>query len=235
MQLVLPVSFRKQDSLRNFVEGDNAQLIRHIKSVLADKTKFPQASQRICVVTGVAGTGKSHLLLAICEQAALSGLTQQYIDLAQIINMPPELILGLINKDVVCIDNLQCADDTSLWQTAVFDTINQFTEAQGTLLLIATSTPLEQLTYSLADLRTRLSWGTNFTLQPLNDEDKYKALENHLKAIGIGYTDDAIGFLLSRTSREMHDLVIVINALDKASLQSKRKITIPFIKSTLGL
>jgi DnaA family protein len=235
MQLVLPVSFRKQDSLDNFVEGENRQLLSHIQDVLDDDEQYPLASQRICVVTGAVGSGKSHLLLAICEQASRSQLTQQYVDLAQIINMPPEMILGLINKDVVCIDNLQSVSAISNWQTAVFDTINQFTEAQGKLLLIATNKPIDEIQYTLADLRTRLSWGNNFSLCSLNDEDKYQALENHLKAIGIAYTTDAISFLLNRTSRNMHDLVLIIDALDKASLQKKRKITIPFIKSTLGL
>jgi DnaA family protein len=235
MQLVLPVSFRKQDSLHNFVEGKNSQLICHLQNVLNNKVDYPQASQRICVLTGGPGAGKSHLLLATCEQAALSGLTQQYIDLAHTINMPPEMLLGLISKDVVCIDNLQAVSGVANWQTAVFDIINQFTEAQGALLLIATSEPIDQIEYALVDLRTRLSWGTNFTLQQLNDDDKYRALENHLKAIGIAYTQDAIGFLLSRTSRDMHDLMLLVNTLDKASFESKRKITIPFIKTTLNL
>jgi DnaA family protein len=235
MQLVLPVSFRKQDSLENFVVGENSQLLKHVKDVLGNKVDYPQASQRICVVTGAVGSGKSHLMLAICEQASLNGLSQQYVDLAQIINMPPEMLLGLINKDVVCIDNLQSVSAISNWQTAVFDIINQFTEAQGRLLLIATSKPLNEIDYTLEDLQTRLTWGTNYILYALNDDHKRDALENHLKAIGIGYTPDAIGFLLSRTSRDMHELMLVINALDEASLQSKRRITIPFIKSALGL
>lgn len=235
MQLVLPVSFRKQDSLRNFVEGENSQVISHLQSVLSQPANYPQASQRISVLTGANGVGKSHLLLAICEQASLCGFTQQYVDLSQTMNMPPEMLLGLVSKDVVCVDNLQAVSGIANWQTAVFDTINQFTEAQGTLLLIATSEPIEHLEYTLADLRTRLSWGTNFTLAQLSDEGKYKALEKHLKAIGIAYTPDAISFLLSRSSRNMHDLMRLVNALDKASFESKRKITIPFIKATLSL
>ncbi|MFT6737736.1 MAG: DnaA family protein, partial [Kangiellaceae bacterium] len=98
-----------------------------------------------------------------------------------------------------------------------------------------TSKPLNEIDYTLEDLQTRLTWGTNYILYALNDDHKRDALENHLKAIGIGYTPDAIGFLLSRTSRDMHELMLVINALDEASLQSKRRITIPFIKSALGL
>ena len=235
MQLVLPVSFRKQDSLSNFVHGQNAQVISHLQGLLSDEVQYPHASQRICLLAGEVGSGKSHLLLAICEQASMHGLTQQYIDLAQVMTMPPEILLGLINSDVVCIDNLQVTSGIASWQTAVFDLVNQFTEDQGKLLLIATSKALEHIDYRLADLRTRLSWGTNFTLHPLNDEDKFTAVENHLTAMGIGYNDDAVIFLLNRTTRNMHDIGRVIDALDKASLQSKRKITIPFIKTTLGL
>lgn len=235
MQLVLPVSFRKQDSLETFVEGENAQLISHIRDVLNDKVSYPSTSQRISVVNGNQGSGKSHLLLATCEHAATLGLSQQYLDLAQIINMPPEMLLGLVNKDVVCIDNLQVVSQQAKWQTAVFDLINQFIELDAVLLLIATKKSIDEIEYTLPDLRTRLSWGTNFTLQMLSDDDKQRALENHLKVLGISYTHDAVSFLLNRISRDMHDLNAAISALDKASLANKRKITIPFIKATLAI
>jgi DnaA family protein len=235
MQLVLPVSFRKQDSLDTFVQGENAQLLSHIQGVLNNKAAYPQASQRISVITGSRGTGKSHLLLATCEQASLLGLSQQYLDLAQLITMPPEMLLGLVNKDVVCIDNLQAVSNISQWQTAIFDVINQFTELDATLLIIASNKPVDEIEYTLFDLRTRLSWGTNFTLHLLNDDDKQVALEKHLQALGIAYTQDAVSFLLNRISRNMHELTEAINALDKASLANKRKITIPFIKSILDI
>jgi DnaA family protein len=235
MQLVLPVSFRKQDSFDTFVEGDNRQLISHIQQILKNPNAYPSASQRITVITGTRGAGKSHLLMATCEQANVLGLSQQYLDLAQLIKMPPEILLGLINKDVVCIDNFQVVSKHANWQTAIFDTINQFTEQESILILIASNVGIDDIDYTLKDLRTRLSWGTNFTLHLLSDEDKQFALEKHLEVLGISFTPDAVSFLLNRISRNMHELSAAIDALDIASLENKRKITIPFIKATLAI
>lgn len=235
MQLVLPVSFRKQDSLSTFVKGANEHLVSYIQSTIKHVDASPQASQRISVMTGASGSGKSHLLLATCEQASLQGLSHQYIDISQIVNMPTELLIGFINKDVVCIDNLQVIDAMNEWQVALFDTINQFTELNGRLLLIATSHSISAMEFTLPDLKTRLMWGTNFTLQPLNDEDKHKALVKHMHVMGVSYTDDVVAFLIKRTSRSMHELINTIDALNKASLEKKRKITIPFVKSVLKL
>lgn len=215
--------------------GANEQLVTHIQNTIQYVDESGQASQRICVITGPTGAGKSHLLLATCEQASLQGLSHQYLDMSQIINMPTELLIGFINKDVVCIDNLDLIDGEEDWQRAVFDTINQFTESNGCLMLIATKHPIPAMEYKLADLKTRLMWGTNFTLNVLGDEDKHRALEKHMHALGISANDDVIAFLINRTSRSMHELINTLDALDKASLEKKRKVTIPFVKSVLNL
>jgi DnaA family protein len=235
MQLVLPVSFRKQDSLDTFVEEENEHLIAHIQNTLRTLDDSVHASQRICVINGQEGCGKSHLLLATCEQASLHNLSHQYIDMAQIINMPTELFVGFINKDVVCIDNLALINANEDWQRAVFDTINQFTELNGRLLLIATRQVISSMDYKLPDLKTRLMWGTNFTMHSLSDEGKEKALAKHMGALGISFNADVAAFLIKRVSRSMHELVKIINTLDKASLRSKRKLTIPFVKATLKI
>jgi DnaA family protein len=56
-----------------------------------------------------------------------------------------------------------------------------------------------------------------------------------MRALGISFNEDVAAFLIKRVSRNMHELVKLINTLDKASLQSKRKLTIPFVKTTLNI
>ncbi len=235
MQLVLPVTFRKQDGFETFIEGENAQLVCHIKSLLTGDNQFPNASQRLSVLQGPSGSGKTHLLLGSCEFADTCGLSHQYFDLHSLKDMPPEMLLGLLNKDVICIDNLDEVDNLSGWQRAIFDAINQFVENESRLLLIATKMPINKMNYTLPDLKTRLTWGTNFSVNTLSDTGKMKALRLHMNALGIAFTDDAITFLLKRCSRDMHQLISTLDTLDKASLQNQRKVTIPFIKTVLHL
>ena len=84
MQLVLPVTYRKQDSFDVFVEGRNTQLVQHIQNVVNNESFREQPSQRISVITGQSGAGKTHLLLATCEYAANQNQSVQFIDLQSV-------------------------------------------------------------------------------------------------------------------------------------------------------
>jgi len=42
-------------------------------------------------------------------------------------------------------------------------------------------------------------------------------------------------FLLNRLSRDMNTLLETLDKLDNASLEAKRKLTIPFVKEVLAL
>ena len=48
-------------------------------------------------------------------------------------------------------------------------------------------------------------------------------------------SDDTANFIFTRLDRDMATLKEALVQLDKASLQAKRNLTIPFVKSILGL
>lgn len=235
MQLVLPVSFTKQNEFDTFVEGSNEALVAHLKKVLLQPESFVSASQRICMIDGMEGVGKTHLLLAISEMAQSLGLSHQYANLATLINLPVQMLQGLIANTVLCLDDIHEVASSDIWQRGLFDFINQFVENKHVLLLMASNKPVSQLSLTLPDLQTRLQWGVNFSVKALNDEQKQIALIQHAHALGMSFQDDAIKFLMNHASRDMHSLMNQLEALDKASLQNKRKVTIPFIKSVFQL
>ena len=96
MQLVLPVSFSKENEFTTFIEGDNGASVAHIKSVLTQPDNFMPASQRICMIDGSSGVGKTHLLLAITEMAQRKGISHQYVNMASLVNLPTEVLQGII-------------------------------------------------------------------------------------------------------------------------------------------
>ncbi|MGU2568375.1 HdaA/DnaA family protein, partial [Pseudomonas aeruginosa] len=51
---------------------------------------------------------------------------------------------------------------------------------------------------------------------------------------GLHLTDEVGRFILNRGSRSMNSLFDLLEQLDRASLQAQRKLTIPFLKETLG-
>ena len=72
-----------------------------------------------------------------------------------------------------------------------------------------------------------------FQLQSLSDEDKLRALQLRASRRGLHMSDDVGRFILTRGERSMNALFELLERLDQASLQEKRKLTIPFLKETL--
>lgn len=233
MQLVLPVSHTHTHRLDNFIAADNALLVKHLRDGLHPKTKARGSAKALTFVYGSSGSGKSHLLLACHYLANELELDCQYIDIEQLIGLPCEVIDGLGNKQVLCIDNVHLIAKDRDWQIKMFDTINQFLEVQGQCMLISSNTTLTSCGFSLPDLNSRLQWGTTFQVKELSDTHKLDAVANHFKERGISVEKSALSYLLSRANRDMHELTKLVTILDEKSLQSHRKMTIPFIKQTL--
>ncbi|WP_440446699.1 HdaA/DnaA family protein, partial [Neptunomonas phycophila] len=47
-------------------------------------------------------------------------------------------------------------------------------------------------------------------------------------------TEEVAKYLVHHASRNMYDLCLMLERLDKASLMAQRKVTIPFIKQEMG-
>jgi DnaA family protein len=67
-------------------------------------------------------------------------------------------------------------------------------------------------------------------LKALDDIGKRHVIAKHLSSRGLAVTEDAIQYLQRHYSRDMHQLTVLMDELDKASMAEKRRITIPFIK-----
>ena len=64
--------------------------------------------------------------------------------------------------------------------------------------------------------------------------DKLRALQLRASRRGLHLTDEVGHFILTRGTRSMSALFELLEQLDQASLQAQRKLTIPFLKETLG-
>jgi DnaA family protein len=83
------------------------------------------------------------------------------------------------------------------------------------------------------DLRTRLGWGHVFALQALTEPERRAVLRQEADARGVFLSDEAMDFILSRFSRDLGNLMQLLDQLDAYALQTQRAITIPLIKSML--
>ena len=83
------------------------------------------------------------------------------------------------------------------------------------------------------DLRTRLGWGHVYALQVLSESERRSVLRQEADARGIFLSDEAMGFMLNRFSRDLGSLMQLLDNLDHYALQTQRAITIPLIKLML--
>lgn len=184
---------------------------------------------------GPEGTGISHLLQAACHEADKRHLRCQYLPLEDLSGYAPnELLEGLEQLDFLCLDGVQHVMGQPGWDHALFNLYNRLRDQPGRRLLVSADCAPRQLSAALPDLLSRMGWGVVFHLLPLNDEQKREALRQRACSRGIELGDDVLSFILNRSPRDMAELFQCLERLDVHSLSEQRRITIPFVKETLG-
>lgn len=107
-------------------------------------------------VYGGAGTGKSHLLSAICDSYLEIGKTAIQVSLLELLDAPTEAITSLDQFDLIALDDIEAISGVPHWQRAVFHLINYNDEGGGQLVFSSRFAPIE-LKLELPDLQSRLT------------------------------------------------------------------------------
>jgi ATPase involved in DNA replication initiation len=93
--------------------------------------------------------------------------------------------------------------------------------------------PPSQLGLQLPDLRSRLGACTQFSLKPLDDDERRAVLKAQAIARGIELDDSVLDWLFARYARDLGALLDLLDRVDVASLAAQRRITIPFLRGFL--
>jgi DnaA family protein len=115
----------------------------------------------------------------------------------------------------------------------LFDFHNSARSA-GIALLYTGQVAPDALELTLPDLRSRLSQCTRITLSPLDDAGRRSVLRDRAQRRGLVLDDAALDWLLRRVGRDITGLAGLLDKLDRASLAAQRRITVPFLRDTLG-
>ena len=229
-QLTLQVQLPDDETFESFKSDVNLGIVSQLKSYIDQKQDSPHSFYMF----GLSSVGKSHLLHASSTYAAQVGKSSVCLSCAELKHLPVEVLDGLEQIDLICLDDIHLIAGDERWQQAIFDLYNRVFE-QNNYLLISGDESAQQLGISLPDLVSRLSWGLTEQVKPLEDEEKIIAIQHRATQRGLFLSDEVVKFLLNRLSRDMGSLITSLDVLDKASIQEQRKITIPFIKEVLSL
>lgn len=230
-QLALSVQLPDDETFESFHELDNYGAVEQLKSFISSSSSLSTEPNSFYLF-GVSGVGKSHLLHACCSYASECELTSVCLSFSDIAELSVEIFDGLEHMDLVCLDNLALIAGDSEWEKGIFDLFNRLIENNKKIIITAHDSAT-LLNILLPDLVSRLNWGFTEQIKDMNDEDKLIVIQHRALQRGLILHDDAAKFLMNRLSRNLKDLIVSLDILDKASIKEQRKITIPFIKSVL--
>ena len=220
-QLGLPISLDSKMLLDNFL--GNRQLLDFIAQLYVEK-----GSAEIYVY-GAIGVGKTHLLQGAVLRALSEEQSAMYIDCYD--PLPRHVLESIEQLNWISIDNIGAINNNQ--KDLFFDLYNRAKQARVTMLISGTDLPSKLGV--MKDLKTRLGFATTFQLQPLDDELTMSVLNNQMIDRNLSIDSKVYEYLFKYYSRDVKVLLKAIDDLDKASLQAKQSITIPFVKKTLLL
>lgn len=210
-----------------YFAAENEEVIAHLQASVNGK------GENLLYIYGESGLGKSHLLQASCQLARQQSKNAFYLSLAQTELAAPDILDGLENFDLLCIDALQHIAGNQAWEQALFNLFNRSRDLKRILILSSQQAPA-QLNIHLADLKTRLSWGLSLKLNILNDTNRVAALAFKAHQSGFEIPEKVGQFLLTHYTRELPALWKLLEHIKHETLVQKRKLSVPFMKEILS-
>ncbi|MDR0183109.1 DnaA regulatory inactivator Hda [Lysobacter arvi] len=184
-------------------------------------------------IAGPMGVGKTHLLLATCAATEAAGRRAAYLPLAAAAGRLRDALESLEGNDVIALDGLDAIAGHREDEVALFDAHNRARAAGRALVYAARDIP-DAIGLTLPDLRSRLGQCTRITLAPLDEDGRRDVLRQRAQRRGLVLEDAALDWLLRRVGRDLGGLTGLLDRLDRASLAAQRRITVPFLRQTLG-
>ena len=218
-QLALGVRLRADAVFDSYWPGPNGEIIAALRA----------PSTTPLWLWGAAGSGKTHLLQAVC---AATGESAAYFPLARSLALPPEALAGFERSGVLCIDDADAVAGDLAWERALFRVFNEAAELR-TRLIFAAASPPRQAEWRLEDWRSRAAASVVYQLRELDDAGRIEALRLRAAQRGLQLPYETSEYLLKRMPRDLRSLFEVLDLLDEASLAAQRRLTIPFIRDAL--
>jgi DnaA-homolog protein len=219
-QIALDIGLARGPTLESFRPGPNAAALAHLRLWSGSPTRSPVPTY----LWGASASGKTHLLMAVREALRSQGAAVGWMDADM-----PEPPAFEEHWAAVLLDDVHLY--SAVQQQAAF---NWFVNAQTLLRGVLAAGQLPPADLPLReDLRTRLGWGHVFQLQVLSEPERRAVLRQEADARGVFLGDEVMDFMLTRFSRDLGSLMLLLDQLDGYALQTQRAVTIPLIKSML--
>ncbi|MGV0953640.1 MAG: HdaA/DnaA family protein [Fluviibacter sp.] len=214
-QLLLDLLPDQTPSLSHFLPGDNVESLAALENWR--QNPVPAYPANLFVMWGPAGCGKSFLTQCLTG----SGFSPLPL---------PDMLLPAPDQGWV-LDDAQSLDAEA--QQDLFRHLVRLAHA-GERLLVTLDLPPDAQTGLREDVRTRLGAGHIYRLAPLNESAQRQLLAQRAAHRGWQLTPEVLDYLYQRAPRDLSSLAGLIRRLDELSLEQKRRITLPLLRTALA-
>ena len=184
---------------------------------------------------GGAGTGKSHLLTAICDSYLEVGKSAIKVSLLELLDAPIEAITSLEMYDLVALDDIEAISGVPHWQKAVFHLINNNNDGGGQLVFSSRFAPIE-LKLELPDLQSRLTQAVSVRVPSGQSyADRLALLTSVMERKGVHFDPQIIDYLLMHGPTQTSTLLQSLEQLEKMLQGEKVKLSNATIKQIYAL
>lgn len=206
-QLAFALPHAESLSRDDFLEGSaNAAALSLIES-------WPEWPNRIMVLAGPEGCGKSHLAAIWAEQAGARSMSAHGLTAAAV---PGALATGaLVVEDI---------NPPAFDEPALFHLMNLARE-DGAFVLLTAREPPASLDIGLRDLRSRLRAVPVVTLQPPDDHLLRALIVKFCADRQMNIDETVVNFIATRTERSFAAVRHAVDQLDAESLRLGRPVT----------
>ncbi len=216
-QIPIDFGFYTKKTLNNFIVGDNRDLYNSLLEI--------SESDHLIFIYGSKSSGKTHL----CE-ALINFIQKNVIKINCDTNLESLSLSDFY--ELVVIDDIDKLLSKACDEEIIFTIINnQILNKKSTL--ITSTEELDIADFNLKDLHSRLFSDKIFRITDLNDDDKISLMISRCSEKGLEVSDKVLNYIMNNCSRDLYFLCAFINSLDYASLSTKRRVTIPFIKQAI--
>jgi len=232
MQLFFDFPAKPQYTFANFVIcSGNSTALEFVKRVMA-----PDSGENLLYLHGATGSGKTHLLSAICSD--LAGCSTG----PQLSIIPFEAVTEENFRSVVeqaggqthlLLDNLHLLADSSLLRSAVWQLFNDFYESGRKIVATATLPPKE-LNSLDEHLQSRFMWGLVAKLDISDDESRRMILRKLAADRQIILPAEVSDYLLVHVRRDIPSLAAALEQLKQRSFAVQKKISLKLAREALG-
>ena len=220
-QIPINFSFISNKSFCNYIAGENEIILKALKNLSKEK------KANIVFLRGDKSTGKTHLCLATLENfiGKKYYLSPSNIDEFESLNFSLLEFIVIDDLDKIIIEFNQ--------EERIFSIINDLILRKKSILITSTK-HLNNIKFTIEDLKSRLVWDQIFEISELDNSMKIEVLKKLSKDRGWTLTSQVCDYIMNHYKRDLYFLCNAIKSIDEKSLSMKKNITIPFVKKIMN-